>query len=203
MFLGSRGGYLAFRQSMLEVRRHVVKKGAVYLVEHRYKPENESLMLDFKSMGMDLDEHEVKDGMCLKNGFYTCRGIEDERNPHRSKRKVPAIALREGGEGIYFHDFETVLGIEDMCNFQIDKAHESGYKNDMAIVFLSGYGGDGCKSLENAGKLGTRVFIQEPETAAVKQMPNNAIQTAKMLNLDFDVLPPYGIGRKIDEFLTD
>lgn len=199
MFLGSRGGYFAFKLAMEELYKDVVKKGVVYLVEHRYRPEGEDLILDFQSIGMDLKDHEVKDGMLLENGFYLCPGITHERD------KIPSIAIKKDErEGVLkFHEFENPPKFEYMFSFQIDKAREAGYKDNMALVYLSGSGTDGCNSsMEKAGKGGSLIFIQDPDKAAVKGMPKEARHKAGFFGLDYEVLPPKGIGEKILEFFS-
>jgi len=202
MALGSRGGYLAFKQVMEELYRDILKKGAVYLVEHRHRPENEGLVLDFESMGMELNAHEVRDGMLLENGFFFCPGIVHERD------KVPSTAIKEDEKSglVCFHYFETHPQFYRMFTFQIEKALQAGYGEDLLIAFLSGHGDDGCDVLEKSRKGGSKLIIQDPDTAAVGTMPKTVITMANLSGMeegkDYEVLPPGEIGYRINDFFS-
>ncbi|NIP40227.1 MAG: hypothetical protein GTN37_02640 [Candidatus Aenigmarchaeota archaeon] len=196
MVFGSLGGYQAFHEATRDLYGEIVKEGALYFVEHAkpYPMEKNTL----EKSGMDLTKDEVREGRELTKGFHFYSGIRD------LMEKPPGIAIRrdENTGALYFHDFKTHMEHHEMFRHQMIKAWEAGYRKDMLLSFMSGWGFDGHDLFPQAQKIGSSIIIQEPKTAIEKNTPNSAIQEAEMKGISYEIFPPQGIGKKILEFLS-
>ncbi len=213
MFMGSSGGYWAFADAMKEFGAAAIAKGgrssrggAIYLVEHRYRPESSYMPLKFQALGVDMKKSKTREGMRLGRGFYLCPGFYGNSRPPSSERN-PSVAIKRSDDGILrFHDFGVPVNAEDMFDFQVEKALEAGYTNDMLLVVLSGHGGSGniIKKIGES-KRGSHIIIQEPKEAKVGQLPRNAIADANLYRhsydgLDYEILRTGLIGGRVMEF---
>ncbi len=68
----------------------------------------------------------------------------------------------------------------------------SGIKPDGAIV-LSGAGRDGCEGLAALAEMGTRIWVQDPETCEAPSMPRSALQARLASVVD----TPEGLARRL------
>ena len=189
MALGSMGGFFSLKQVMdCEERGDILRKGALYLVEHRSEPVDKGLILDYKSLGMDLESNVVADGRPLEPGFHFYKGLKDIQHETQEPERPSSVALWRDARGewgpkgkVYFRDFGEELTLENMLNFQLEKAMEAGYgEGNLLVLILSGWGGDGCgRTLGEALKKGATVLVHNPDEIFYRHMPSNALQTLK------------------------
>ncbi|WP_443937307.1 chemotaxis protein CheB [Pedobacter sp. MW01-1-1] len=153
----------------------------ILIVIHR-KPSNESLLVDLLQSRTLLKVKEAEEKEALKPGIVYIAPADYH-------------LLIETDKTISFDFSEKVNYSRPSIDVTFQSAAEV-YKTQLACLLLSGSNADGVEGLKAVNHFGGMALVQDPETAIMPYMPQQAVQ--KLTHCT--ILPPNKIANYLNNF---